>query len=167
MSYDIIESKLFSLITTASSLPDTSIVKENDNGTRPQTIYMTYDFIATPIGTPYLGDPNADGEREKIHNYSLEIELNFYNEGAKNQALLFWESLSDDVLILKQRELGIKIYTSPTVQDLTALQDTKYQERSLLQVRGLCELSSVDEISFIETLDYGLTLEGKVEQREV
>jgi len=155
MTYEEAQAKVFSVLTATGVVAAGHIMPENDNSPRPSAsaVYLTYDFIMTPDGTPIYTDPDNAGVRTIKQRYILETDINAYNTGARTALKTLWEKLKTDTIKLLLIENGLGLFLNPVFQDLTELQDSKFQERGLLQFSMHAINEQTETISYIDTAE--------------
>jgi hypothetical protein len=141
---------------------DVDVIFANQAGERPESAYITLNISSGPImiGMDDERDTESGGKRfrETVGQREFTLSLNAYKKGANNlaswiqskiQSVGFLEKLSE---LCKEKNISLCFIDSPTIQDLTSLLQSNYEERALLDIRMRSTSSYSEEIGFITSV---------------
>jgi hypothetical protein len=138
------------------------IIFANQSNERPTKLYGTLQLITGPILEGMDEERNTtSGDIAKIETVGqrqMTLSVNFYRAGALNLGALFQKKCQSrnfrEKLRMKAFERGLEltIFNCTTMQDLTSLLQSDYEERSQLDVFLRLTDSLVEDIATIGTI---------------
>jgi hypothetical protein len=153
-SYSTINNNMYAILKSVLDVSASLILPQNANRTQPDaTLYYVYNIDCNPVGETRPSEPSAAGISNMYNAYNCILFLEAYGDGAKNALYDFHNKLylDENKALLREKEISIK--GSPVFRDLTALEETYFEERCQLELNFSTIANTTDTISFIEEIN--------------
>jgi hypothetical protein len=143
------------LITWAATNSGLSrVILANQNAPRPTLPYLT--ILLTPfiaIGDDYIYPPDVAGVRKIKGNREFTVTINAFGTNAINYLQLLINSLEKPSVLEYLRANGIVFIRKLAINDVTALLETVYEERSICDIQFRLGENFTDNNSWIDQVE--------------
>ena len=102
------------------------------------------------LGLDYFDTVDDSGLQLITGNREFTLEVFCYGPGAMTRAESLRDSLSQTTVLDGLREAGISIFGEETIQNLTDLHESRYEERALLDLHCRVAVDITDNVGVIE-----------------